>query len=237
MNNAAQQAANGANIPVRGYIDLVSDDENEEDLADVLTRHVSPRLNPDLQNNNPSLQAPNVDGQHPGAAPNQAVQAQANADFVAAFLIEDGDDLDVNDPLLAQLMLEGFAREQNKVAARSAQPARQPPNYQTAQQILSQPLPMVDARIQCIDQIILVFPDICRDYVSELYASISQSSDLLVAHILDKVDRGMQYPNAKETQKKLKRKRELDEDKEATIKYGSADRVIPEGAAGFRPYM
>lgn len=102
---------------------------------------------------------------------------------------------------------------------------------------VQQPEPALETRVQCVDMVLMVFPGICRDYVSELYDGVSPSSDGLIAHILDKVDKGTEYPRAKDLQKALKRKRDLDEDEEAARIYGDAERVIPATIGGIRPYM
>jgi hypothetical protein len=82
-----------------------------------------------------------------------------------------------------------------------------------------------DQKVECVDDVLSVFPDICRDYVSELYDSgAGEIAEQLVAHILDKLDNGSDYPKAKDKLKTLKRKREVDEDEEAANKYGSLDR-------------
>lgn len=83
----------------------------------------------------------------------------------------------------------------------------------------------IDHKVECVDDVLAVFPDICRDYVSELYETgVGEIAEQLVAHILDKLDSGSNYPKAKDKLKTLKRKRELDEDEEAVNKYGSVDR-------------
>lgn len=87
------------------------------------------------------------------------------------------------------------------------------------------PHELIDHKVECVDDVLSVFPDICRDYVSELYDSgVGEIAEQLVAHILDKVDNGSDYPKAKDKLKTLKRKREVDEDEEAANKYGSIDR-------------
>jgi len=87
------------------------------------------------------------------------------------------------------------------------------------------PYALIDHKVECVDDVLSVFPDICRDYVSELYDSgVGEIAEQLVAHILDKVDNGTNYPKAKDKLKTLKRKREVDEDEEAANKYGSIDR-------------
>jgi TRIAD3 protein (E3 ubiquitin-protein ligase RNF216) len=73
---------------------------------------------------------------------------------------------------------------------------------------------------------VALFPGICRDHVSNLYETISPTSDHMIAHILDRMDKGESYPSAKEITKSLKRKRDIDEDEEAVRKYGAVDRVV-----------
>jgi TRIAD3 protein (E3 ubiquitin-protein ligase RNF216) len=104
-----------------------------------------------------------------------------------------------------------------------------PPAMQAAQ-------PMED-KVQVVDTVVAMFPGICRDHVSELYGTISQHSDRLIAHILDKMERGTQYPKAKDKQNILKRKREVDEDEEAARKYTAVDRKVPDAAGGLRQYI
>jgi hypothetical protein len=90
---------------------------------------------------------------------------------------------------------------------------------------LNSPHALVDNKVECVDDVLSVFPDICRDYVSELYdGGVGEIAEQLVAHILDRLDNGSDYPKAKDKLKTLKRKREVDEDEEATNKYGSIDR-------------
>lgn len=241
MNNAVRQGADGGNVPRQNYIEISDDEASNDDVVAVRGPATPGRQRPAFQRNNMSLSplpALNDYGSPQlGAALSPPEQddpaAQADVDM-NAFIIEDGDELDVNDPLLAQFMMEGFAREHDEQTARLAEFAFQPPRDQQNEQ---DPPPMVETRIQCIDQVLAVFPGICRDYVTELHTTVAQSSDFLIAHILDKIDKGTHYPKAKDTQRTRKRKREVDEDEEAARKYGSADRVIPEGPAGLRPYM
>ncbi len=89
------------------------------------------------------------------------------------------------------------------------------------------PQALIDHKVDCVDDVLSVFPDICRDYVSELYNSgVGEIAEQLVAHILDKLDNGSEYPKAKDKLKTLKRKREVDEDEEAANKYGRIDREV-----------
>lgn len=84
---------------------------------------------------------------------------------------------------------------------------------------------VVDPKLECVESVMAVFPDICRDYVTELYETGGgMITEQLVANILDRLERGLEYPKAKDKLKTLKRKRELNEDEEAVNKYGSIDR-------------
>ncbi|PBP17412.1 ring finger protein [Diplocarpon rosae] len=119
-----------------------------------------------------------------------------------------------------------------------------PAQLQAAQPCAAQLAPHVpiaedfmDSRARCVDNLVNMFPGICRDYVSGLYDTVSKSSEHLVAHVLDKMEKGSSYPNAKDKQKQLKRKRELDEDQEAARKYGASDREIPMGLVGTRAFI
>ena len=89
----------------------------------------------------------------------------------------------------------------------------------------------------CLPTVLMLFPDICIEHVTELYLTVSESSETLIAHILDTQDKGTPYPKSKDKLKTLKRKRQLDEDEEATRKYGAIDRIIPATAGGVRPYI
>jgi len=90
---------------------------------------------------------------------------------------------------------------------------------------------------ECIQTVAAVFPGICLDHVAELYNKIAKSSERLIAHLLDQMDKGIVYPKAKDKAKDLKRKRVVDENEEAARKYGAPDRVVSANVAGIRPYM
>jgi len=212
MNNAAPRAADGVPSVRRVYIEI-SDDEGDVGMNLPSAHRSQPAIYPHL----------------PDAAnlPRQVLKQ----DELGAFIIDDGDEFDVNDADLAQAMMEQFSRERDGQA--------QVPRPAVSPELLPENIPPEqETRIQCIDHVVAVFPGICRDYVSELYDTKAQSSDFLIGHIFeDKVEKGLLYPTAKNTQKSQKRKRGLDEDEEAARKYGAADRVIAEGANGLRPFM
>lgn len=90
----------------------------------------------------------------------------------------------------------------------------------------NQPQPKMETKMECVNAVVAVFPEICRDHVASLYETVTPSSDQLIAHILDKADAGSPYPKSKDTQKVLKRKRVLSEEEEAIQKYEAAGRVI-----------
>ena len=91
-----------------------------------------------------------------------------------------------------------------------------------------QPNPPVT--VENLDQILVtvstVFPGICFEYVGGLYPKIGNSADTIIAHILDMIEKGTAWPTAKDKQKSQKRKRDLDEDEQAALRYGAVDRVI-----------
>lgn len=84
-----------------------------------------------------------------------------------------------------------------------------------------QPTKYVDMKDQYVLEVLAIFPDICRDYVSTLY---DEGIENLVDHILDNLDEGSQYPLHKDTLKSLKRKREKSEDETAEDGYKRIDR-------------
>lgn len=134
-----------------------------------------------------------------------------------------------DDQEVDRLMWEHFARPVHDQAwnrssssapsSESHQPMRQAPGENPNQ-------PAIETKDECIQAVVAVFPKICLDHVAELYATISSSSDRLVAHILDKIDTGNPYPIAKDVKKNNKRKRVLNEEEEAQQKYEAVGRVI-----------
>ena len=136
-------------------------------------------------------------------------------------------DDDFDEEMIAQIMGQ-FEDEQHiadepvapAVFQQPANPALRPPGHRDD-------LAVIDSKEECIENIMTIFPGICEEYVSEIYGTVSTSSDRLIAYILDKVEKGIPYPNAREKQKVLKRKRNVDEDEEVARKYGAVDRIIP----------
>jgi hypothetical protein len=128
------------------------------------------------------------------------------------------DDLDIQDVELARIMEEQFRAE---IAARHRDDSNQPPpGYQVDEERLAG----IDLKAVCLGQVQAVFPDICIQHISVLYSTVSNQADVLVANILEAMDKGTAYPKSLDTTKRQKRKRELDEDEEAAREYSAADR-------------
>lgn len=213
-------------------VNLVSDDEDSDnDFASLSPSPAAASPSPAPPGQPNELLARQPAPYRPPNPPDAGNLADAEAweDFVD----EDGmngfdgyDDMDIRDPELERIMMENYNRE-----ARDRPPVVVPyrngePSGHNQENI--RPVPQPEPRAECVDQVMNVFPGICRDHVSNLYDSVSKSSDVLIAHILDKMDKGDAYPNAKkEKEKSLKRKRPLDEDEEAARKYGAVDRIMP----------
>lgn len=85
--------------------------------------------------------------------------------------------------------------------------------------------PAVNLKDECFAKVQLVLPDISLDHVSTLFDTVSNQPEWIIAHVLENVDNGTPYPTAPDANKILKRKRELDEDEEAALKYGTVDRT------------
>ncbi|RDW80872.1 hypothetical protein BP5796_05570 [Coleophoma crateriformis] len=79
--------------------------------------------------------------------------------------------------------------------------------------------PKVQTKAACIDTVAAMFPGICLNYAEGIFHSISHDSEQLIAHILDQAENGEKWPKAKDMQKLLKRKREVNEEDEAIRKY------------------
>ena len=233
---------------------MISDDENSEsDFADFEIASPSPDapaptpLQPGQQNEplppQPGSLAP-LNPPNPLQDEN-LVNANNWEDVVDVNGINgfDGfDDMDIRDPELERVMMESYNLEARigqsvVVPYRNGAPlpSRQNGEPSGHNQENMRPIPSLQPRAECVDLVMSVFPGICRDYVSNLYNTTSQSSDVLIALILDRMDKGGVYPNAKkELEKSLKRKRQLDEDEKAARKYGAVDRIMPPRN---RPFM
>jgi hypothetical protein len=131
------------------------------------------------------------------------------------------DDLDIRDANLAKAMEDEFR------AGMIARNLGDNGSFTSDQQAIDPPSSTADAKEECLGMVKAVFPDICVKHISGLYDTISRQSDQIIAHILENMDRGKSYPKAMDTKKTLKRKRELDEDEEAALKYSAADRPTP----------
>lgn len=151
------------------------------------------------------------------------------------------DDAEFNEEMIAQLFGNQPNRPAEEVQFEPPAPAPAAPQFPVAPPPLfaqpnlpAQPFqqaeaePRVESRSNCIQSVVTLFPDICQNHVGQIYDTIvGNSSDLIIASILDKVENGSPYPKRKDNAKTLKRKRELTEEEVAVQKYGAADRESP----------
>jgi hypothetical protein len=244
--NAARPGVDQRNVPPRRpiIIDLVSDDEEDYDDDDQDVTLSPSSLTPSL----PEMRQPRRDGEASPVlgnlpANNRPPSPAGPANSPGAFdpwenainidddlrRFEDFDDLDIRDADLELLMMEQYnqmPRPQAALPVRDQAPPRNQENERPAARAEPQPEPRLETKVDCVDAVVALFPGICRDHVSNLYETISPTSDHMIAHILDRMDKGESYPSAKEITKSLKRKRDIDEDEEAVRKYGAVDRVV-----------
>lgn len=172
-------------------------------MADPAIPHAGPAKEPD---------AASLLGQQNLSAGHDEASANNNNNF------NHFDDLDIQDVELAHIIEEQFRAE---VAARDRDNGNQPP---LGYQVDEKPMAATDLKSKCLGQVQAVFPDICIQHVSVLCDTVSNQADVLVAHILEDMDKGNPYPKFIDTKTRQKRKRELDEDEEAAREYSAADR-------------
>lgn len=220
------------NIPAADFIEI-SDDEAEPALAhprppDLGRPEQNVALLAQLAPNRPALRAPRPDRRVKWR------EFDGMDDFGDFDQLEGLDEFDGFAALDAEHTRHksaGVMEEHRAQATRIPRADNSPsPNPQDIHQLPA----MMETKIACVDMVVTIFPDICRDFVSGLYDKLSKHSDQLINHILESE---VPYPKAKDSQKTLKRKRDLDEEEELTRKYSSADRVIPVKADGVRPWM
>ncbi|KAF7869968.1 hypothetical protein EAF04_004752 [Stromatinia cepivora] len=193
----------GANNQI---IDLVDDEDLDLPYAPRIPRPAAAALpNNKIMNN-----LPNVKNEEP----------EINwADWM------DGDnDEEVNRALWEDYTLQAEFNRSPSSTCSLTQPSN--PDQPIQQTANNPPQPKMETKMECVNAVVAVFPEICRDHVAGLYESVSPSSDQLIAHILDKADTGTSYPKSKDAQKGLKRKRVLSEEEEAIQKYEAAGRMV-----------
>ncbi|KAH7411416.1 hypothetical protein BKA64DRAFT_380792 [Cadophora sp. MPI-SDFR-AT-0126] len=247
MNMLEHQIArnNGGPVPQpQAVIDLTSDDEEDDffgdaqELADQRDEHRVKRERLEGRDEFRQELVERLGDLHAFGQAEQPHNLPAVPDNPYAHVRDVWGDYDLDEEFGDEGIAGAFDFDQQfpQFPAPASQPAAQAPPAVSAMQ---EPMPeeVMETRIECVDTVVNVFPGICRDYVSDLYDTISKSSERLIAHILDKMDRGSSYPTAKEEQKKLKRKREIDEDAEAARKYGAPDRIMPAHVGGIRSFI
>jgi TRIAD3 protein (E3 ubiquitin-protein ligase RNF216) len=229
---------------------IISDDEDDYDDEDILGSESSlsptPSESPSGRRESP-LPLPALARQRtPPGQPSPAVlvnppndpawQNYHNLEDEDLNRFEGFDDLDVRDAELERIIMEEYNNILRPQLLAPAIPIRngEPPG-QNQENVT--PQPEFESKVTCVDNVVAVFPGICRDHVSDLYETLHPASDRLIAHILDKIERGESYPTAKEIQRSLKRKRNVDEDEQAVRKYGAVDRVMPAHLGNIRTLM
>lgn len=135
------------------------------------------------------------------------------------------DPLDIRDAAVAQIMEEEFLAQMVARGRDDNEPL--PPN----QQAIYLAPGVANTKEEAIDKVLAVFPDMYSGHVHNLYDKISPDPDRIIAHILEDMDSGKSYPKAKDAENLRKRKRELDQDEEAALKYSAADRGAKMGLA------
>lgn len=226
--------AMNAAVPGRDneVVDLVSDDEASEnrDFEPLSPSQFPAEPTPAGQMNDPVVRQPAPYGSQNPRAGDIAAENHGNAEGWRDFFNDgvnefDGyNDLDIRDPELVRIMMESYNRESQNGPVLGVPYRNRLPSGHNQKNIGLEP--QQESKVECVDQVVALFPGICRNHVSNLYCSVSQSSDGLIAHILDKMDKGDAYPTAKR-ETSLKRKREVDEDEEAARRYGAVDRIMP----------
>jgi hypothetical protein len=252
MNTAASVSARHGNLPANpmtGNVIEISDGDNSVNGLDDAIVTLDP--SDDEQRGRPSAGSKAEQVQHDAfdndylynASPRTAsirvhkstMDAARTVPDAPSFQREwDGDyirDDAFDDPELAKMMMEEISGQSR---------VRPPPQdlivlpgsgFDQSNQIEGNPveLPMdengVESRINVVVTLLSVFPDICQNYISDLYDKVSPSSGQLIVHILDQTEKGKAYPKSKDKHKNLKRKRDIDEDETATLRYGAADRA------------
>jgi hypothetical protein len=207
-------------------IDLTSDSEDDNDPEPYLSAEE------DMYDDNPSDEegprmflaqqqranqmAPNVNAHNAPQKPPAPEPANlfGGGDVWGDYLLDDNFD-DEN-------IARAFAQDVPQVA----QPQNAQPVIDLEREALARHrAPDIETKDDCVASLLALFPDICSEHVSELFDKVAPSSDGLIAHILDQMEKGAPYPKAKDKQKTRKRKREIDDDEAAELKYGAADRA------------
>ena len=226
MNHA--RYGGDSDVASQDYIEISDDEEDAYDSAldydeEEVEEHPSANL-PNILPRQALLPLPNGNSP-PGtnlglaSAGNSVDPAMAEANHGFMY----NDELDVQDPEIARFLMEDFRAQ---VAGQDFL-ADQQSGFNEQTRLDLQATCLEETEAQCVDNVVALFPDICRSHVSQLFLTIAQKSNQLIAHILDKMEKGTQYPKAKDSQRTLKRKRDVDEEEELDRKYGAADRVTP----------
>lgn len=228
IGNARAGPSNAMNV-----IDLTSEDEDDQGSEDYVSAFGGDEVGDSgfMNHNNGPL--PRVDGQRqqspaPAPAAHQQVNSFGAGDFWGDYVLDE----EFDDENVAR----AFAYRGPESPALSPPPVQPHPHRagpvvdleQQAPAQPAQPTPgLLETRDECIANVLVIFPDICPTNVSTIFDTVAPSSSGIIAHILDKMEKGSPYPKAKDKQKTLKRKREVDEDEAAVLKYSAPNRQGP----------
>lgn len=182
-------------------------------------------LSPPVQSSRPFDQPPAQNPQNASRADDE-MNFPAWNEFIMDNNLNNFDAIDDFEPFqlnLERTGLAAFYQEENRQLMAPQRDEDNPP-VALSPRAIERPPNAIDAKATCINMVLMVFPDICDEHVSNLYDTVSQDADSLVAHILENMEKGKPYAKGKATKKTLKRKREVDEDEEAIIKYAAGDR-------------
>jgi hypothetical protein len=243
MVNGGLPLARSSNVPGdnsigQNFINLVSDDEDDLDIPHNEDLESSDdeerkRHKPRLKAGHGQLNGLREDGNSKasssdiGANISNKYAAQPGYAFNDLARQFKGDFID-EDPELAAFMLDGFKGQfkdqplPDRIVRPYAGPVRGNGLEEDLVNLGSNEVGN-KLRDSVIATVLSLFPDICQDYLNEIYKNTAQSSGRLIAHILDQTEKGRPYPKSKDKQKSLKRKRNVEDDA-AAMKYGAADR-------------
>lgn len=205
-------------------IDLVTDSEDEDDVRSIPRDSVYPLA----QENFVNLEDSPTPHYHPPRAQMHGGVGNANNFYgtppqshgFQEDFYEDG-----YDAAFAELITSGFDNDMN-IAHTTLDNLHSVPEMGFEQR---DTIPQEKSKGDVVDEVFIVFPDICGEYVAQLFSTVSKSTQQIIEHILNQIEKGTEYPKARDKArelKSLKRKRVLEEDEEAINKYGSIDRPL-----------
>lgn len=230
VESAIREAQRSPLPPLHQLINLVDSPSptasrppsNSQELEQVVMRHNSQvygfmnNMAADGENEELAIETQSV---HGPSHQRNAYERNFQHDMIADYVLDE----DLDDSVMARLSDQNemselpFFTEGSNIVARHGE-------------IKNEGATTFESRDECISSVARIFPGICLDYVAKLYDADIMASDRLIAYILDKVEKGTAWPKAKDSEKHKKRKRDVDQDEQAALRYGATDRIM--GVAG-----